>query len=372
LVGLREVGRNLTRLVFLLFLTPASGQFEFGSMLNLTTSGDLLIVEDFTSAPGLVQWPVTIMYLDLGIAPGFYDENDSMYLHVGPGPVRLADVRLTHSSFGAAGSKVGPDDGDLGLDLTFFNPPYPRLVYIDLGGVIGQYDPIDAVYVKAVPPISELAAGDVRLTWAGNLPPGKMVRGFDPDAGLTVRLLHPGPDFSLWSPAARGQVRFYNANGNVFEDQLSLPIYDAPDRVYFDVSVPSDPPRLFGFVSVPPCTGAIGDLVWEDLNANGIQDESGKGFSNVTVYLLDAGDRRIGTCVITDDDGHYLFEGLCSGNYSVYVDLSTLPKVDDVVQDWRPTEANVGGNRSIDSDGTLLNDAAAHNLSVLFGSLSYS
>lgn len=263
---MRKKGRKLVILVvavllphLLLTSTPASGQFEFGSAVRPATTGEVLIVDDFTSAPGLVQWPVTIMYLDVGIAPEFYDLNDPLYLHVGPGPVSLADVRLTYSSFGPAGSKVNVGDGDLDLNLTPFAPPYPRLVYADLGGVIGQYDPNDSVYVKAVPPISQLAVGDVRLTWAGSLPPGTMVRGSDPDAGLAALLLHPGPDFSLWSPAARGQVRFYNANGNVFEDKLSLPIYDAQDRVYFDTSVQADPPCLFGYVAVPLSTGEIGE-----------------------------------------------------------------------------------------------------------------
>jgi hypothetical protein len=259
LVGLSERRWKLTKLVFLLCLTPASAQFEFGFMFSPTTTGEVLIFEDFTSVPGITQSPVTIMYLDVGIAPGFYDENDSLYLHIGPGPVRLADIRLTESSFGQVGSRVCPGDRDLGLDLSSFSPPYPRLVYADLGGVIGQYDSNDSVYVKAVPPISELDVGDVRLTWADTLPPGRMVRGFDPDAGLTVRLLHPGPDFTFWSPLARGRVRFYNVNGNVFEDRLSVPIYDAPDRVYFDTSVQSDRPCLFGYVAVPLSTGEIGE-----------------------------------------------------------------------------------------------------------------
>jgi len=349
--GILLVGVLFSQL--LLTSTLASGQFEFGSAVRSTTTGEVLIVEDFTSAPGLVQWPVTIMYLDLGTAPGFYDEDDPLYLHVGPGPVKPADVRLTYSSFGPAGSKVGPGDEDLDLNLTPFAPPYPRLVYADLGGVIGQYDPNDSVYVKAVPSISELAAGDVRLTWADKLPPGTMVRGSDPDVGLAARLLHPGPDFALWSPAARGQVRFYNANGNVFSDQLSVPIYDVSDRVYFDTSVPSDLPRLFGYVVVPPRAGVIGDFVWWDVNANGIQDEGGRGIPGVEVYLFDENRHLIGNNT-TNENGSYHFEGLPSGYYQVYVDMSTLPELKNEAQ-WWPTEPNMGDNDSVDSDSVLVN-----------------
>jgi hypothetical protein len=46
----------------LLTSAPAWGQFEFGSTIRPATTGEVLIVEDFASAPGLVQWPVTIMY----------------------------------------------------------------------------------------------------------------------------------------------------------------------------------------------------------------------------------------------------------------------------------------------------------------------
>lgn len=350
----------LLHLIFvsLALFVPVWGQFEFGSTVGPSTTGDLLIVEDFFSAPGIVQWPVTIMYLDLGKSPGFYDEDDPLYLHVGPGSVRVADVRLTCSPFGPFGSKVGDGDGDLGANLTSFAPPYPRLVFADLGGVVGQYDPNDSVYVKAVPPISQLAAGDVRLTWACDIPPGTMVRGSDPDAGLGARLLHPGPDFALWSPAARGQVRFYNANGDVFEGQLSVPIYDASDRVYFDVSVPSDPPRLFGYVVINRrCGGAIGDLVWKDLNANGIQDDGDEsGINGVVIKLcyLYLGEywEIANTKTINesgeDKPGYYKFEGLCNGTYVVMLDLNTLP------EGWRtPTVYKAGEDESLDSNAEL-------------------
>jgi len=339
-------------LISLLLMNQASGQLEFGSISYPANPGEVLIVEDFSSAPGLVQRPVTIMYLDIGIAPGFYDQKDPIYLHVGPGPVGLADIRLTPSPFGPGGSRVVPGDKDLGLELMSFDPPYSRLVYADIGGKMGQYDPMDSVYVKAVPPISELAVGDVRVTWAGSLPPGTKVKSSDPDRGSAVILLHPGPDFAFWSPLARGQARFYNANGNVFGDPISLPIYDASDRVYFDMSVPSDPPRLFGYVMVnePRFSGAIGDFVWWDRDEDGIQDaieiEPGIPGVMVKLYYEYEGDCwELGTNW-TDNSGYYRFDRLPSGKYIAKVDMNTLPG-----KGWKPTKYRAGDDRPLDSNG---------------------
>lgn len=350
---MRDKGWMLAALVLFLCSTSAHGQFEFGAEEHPTVGGEVLIVEDFSSVPGYDQRPVTIGFLDCGAVPGMYDEEDALYLHVGPGPIRIADIRLTDSPFGADGSKVGPTDRDFGLDLSYFVPPYPRIVYADLGNFTGSYDLNDSVYVKTGPLISEINVGDVRLTPAGPYEAGTMVRGFDRDRGSAAVLLHPGPDFAFWPPAARGQVRFYNAKGNLFEDQLSLPSYDGSDRVYFDVSVPSDQLRLFGHVAVPPCTGAIGDYVWEDSNANGIQDEGELGIPGVEVYLFDEYGYLIENS--TTDNGSYRFDGLPSGYYQIYVNRSTLPELEDGTQ-WWPTEPNVGDNDSVDNDGLLVNE----------------
>jgi len=351
-------GLKLTRLVFFLLLFPllasASAQFEFGSMERPGSLGRTLMVEDFTSAPGKTWLSVALMYLDVGGVRGLYDGGDPLYLHFGEGAVSLADLRLTNSTFGLVGSRVGPADGDLGLSLSSFSPPYPRLVYGDFGELVGVYDRNDTVYAKVGSPISEVSVGDVRLTWRDDLPPATAVNTSDPDRGAQVVLLHPGPDFAIWSPLARGQVRFYNKNGNVLEDDLSLPIYDAEDAVYFDVSFPSVPPRLFGYVRVAPCTGVIGDFVWWDLNENGIQDDGEPGIPGVEVILFDDGGRQRGIST-TDGRGYYYFGGLCSGHYHVWVNISTLPELGEGAQ-WWPTEPKVGGDDSIDSDGVLVEE----------------
>ncbi|MBK9138743.1 MAG: isopeptide-forming domain-containing fimbrial protein [Verrucomicrobia bacterium] len=67
---------------------------------------------------------------------------------------------------------------------------------------------------------------------------------------------------------------------------------------------------------------SIGNYVWNDLNADGLQDEpASAGMNGVTVKLLDAGGAVIATTVTADDGGgnpgYYLFSNLPPGTYSV-------------------------------------------------------
>ncbi|MCS6938969.1 MAG: SpaA isopeptide-forming pilin-related protein, partial [Roseiflexus sp.] len=65
-------------------------------------------------------------------------------------------------------------------------------------------------------------------------------------------------------------------------------------------------------------SASIGDRVWNDANANGIQDAGETGVSGIVVALYDS----TGTLLITtttDLNGNYLFDGLPAGTYSVGV-----------------------------------------------------
>jgi probable HAF family extracellular repeat protein len=70
------------------------------------------------------------------------------------------------------------------------------------------------------------------------------------------------------------------------------------------------------FLLTPP--SAVGDLVWEDLNRNGIQDAGEPGLAGATVQLLDSNNRAVDSR-ITDATGSYLFDDLAPGTYTVTV-----------------------------------------------------
>lgn len=60
----------------------------------------------------------------------------------------------------------------------------------------------------------------------------------------------------------------------------------------------------------------IGNLVWEDTNKNGIQDDGEMGLSNITVNLYDFNNKKI-AAVLTSSDGRYSFKNLVAGSYKV-------------------------------------------------------
>lgn len=89
--------------------------------------------------------------------------------------------------------------------------------------------------------------------------------------------------------------------------------------------------------------GSLGDRVWLDEDADGVQDPGEPGINGVTVTLLDA-DGNVVATQVTAGDGEYLFEGLEAGTYTVQIDASTLP---------------AGLTQTYDLDGLITLDRAA-------------
>ena len=88
----------------------------------------------------------------------------------------------------------------------------------------------------------------------------------------------------------------------------------------------------FGYNWAPSTgvAGAIGDRVWVDDDADGVQDAGEPGIPGVRVYLYTDGAAdgtyatRIATTT-TDAAGFYVFTNLPAGGYAVRVDTNTLP-----------------------------------------------
>ncbi|HEX2865862.1 MAG TPA: SdrD B-like domain-containing protein [Ignavibacteriales bacterium] len=65
-----------------------------------------------------------------------------------------------------------------------------------------------------------------------------------------------------------------------------------------------------------PAKASIGNLVWNDLNQNGIQDNGEQGIANVTVELYTCSGTLVSTTT-TNSNGIYGFTGLNAGDYKV-------------------------------------------------------
>ncbi|HAX77735.1 MAG TPA: hypothetical protein DCY88_18330, partial [Cyanobacteria bacterium UBA11372] len=91
---------------------------------------------------------------------------------------------------------------------------------------------------------------------------------------------------------------------------------------------------------------SLGDRVWMDNNANGIQDAGESGLAGVTVKLLDNNGNPVlvggnPVTTTTDTNGNYLFSGLTPGQYKVQF---TPPS------GYVFTTPDVGTNDAVDSD----------------------
>ena len=109
-------------------------------------------------------------------------------------------------------------------------------------------------------------------------------------------------------------------------------------------------------------TIGIGDFVWNDLNANGLQDLNEPGLASAGVELYASADATVGNTddvlvaqTVTDATGHYSFESLSSGvNYYL---TFRLPGA------YSFTLQHAGSDNALDSDANAAGTTALYTLS---------
>ena len=90
------------------------------------------------------------------------------------------------------------------------------------------------------------------------------------------------------------------------------------------------------------CT--IGDYVWIDMNADGLQGIGDLAADGVTVHLTNADGTQILATTTTDATGQYLFDHLQAGTYAIQF---------EGVDGFRFTTQGVGSDRLLDSDANV-------------------
>lgn len=108
-----------------------------------------------------------------------------------------------------------------------------------------------------------------------------------------------------------------------------------------------------------PPLASLGDYVWFDSDANGMQDEGEVGINGVTVRLLSGVSVVDSTMTAADPDtgenGFYRFDDLEPGTYQVQFDVSTAPSAPFLP--WEYTEPYVGDPLK-DSDAVPLSESS--------------
>ena len=182
------------------------------------------------------------------------------------------------------------------------------------------------------------------------------------------------PEFTISVQAPSGFVPTLvdvNSNADDLEDSDNhAGVTAVPQQGLTDTTAQSDPtdePTIasydFGYRVDPGILSALGNYVWLDENADGLQDPGEPGIPNVTVNLTDNSGAVISTTV-TDAHGGYLFPNLAGGVYTVTLDTGSLPA--GVSQTTNPVLAGADfGNQTLPYQIVL--GAGDENLTADFG-----
>ena len=87
-------------------------------------------------------------------------------------------------------------------------------------------------------------------------------------------------------------------------------------------------------------TTAIGNIIFEDLNGNGIQDAGEPGMAGVKVILYNAAGDEIDNTT-SDNNGTYLFPNIAEGDYYIVVEMP---------EDYKASPKDQGTDDTVDSD----------------------
>jgi hypothetical protein len=170
-----------------------------------------------------------------------------------------------------------------------------------------------------------------------------------PSAAGTFTIVHPGSTTGSgsatgsWAPPLNGSCTVSSATATL---QASGSTVDL-------TPVLSQNPLMCG---PPPCTGTIGDFVWNDTNGNGIQDAGEPGIAGVGLSLKNSAGSVVATAT-TNGAGGYSFTGLCAGTYTVTVTappanltptICTNGSSSGTDSNCSPATVNLPGNNSTD------------------------
>ena len=231
-------------------------------------------------------------------------EREPNFVIVADGTLVLGPEIVVEVRFGP--DRVFSGGLDVVLTCTTAEPP-PEVSVSVVAGVCVPETNVTPVVVVIDP------AGSATVTIEG--PGGPFVVS---EAGGTVEV---GPGEFTWSAVAADDAVLVGVTSGAFTT--------------VDCSTEEPPPEV--------CDAALGDYVWFDTNADGIQQPDEVGVSGVSVELL--ADGQVVATTLTDADGLYRFVDLCAGAYQVVFELPDIPAMEN--ETWSPS--GVGDNQ-FDSD----------------------
>jgi len=223
--------------------------------------------------------------------------------------------RSTDSSTGEATSSMLSAEGesDLTLDFGYTAPRVSvgNLVWFDTNndGVQGLDEPGIAGVTLSITKMDGTPVTSVLGTVVGPVTT-------DSTGQYLFDFLPPG-QYKVSAVTPNGFVATLSGSGSTDADSASG--FDASINLTTDGD--ADMTLDFGFY---PVSVSVGDFVWFDSNANGVQDSGELGIAGVTLSITKADGSPVTdvvgnpvTAVTSDEDGRYLFDNLPPGRYRV-------------------------------------------------------
>ncbi len=303
-------------------------------------SGATLTVLDDVGNPvpkdayGTIVYPITTdidgLYTFDSLLPGTYQvgANPPPGFVASPSDVGTDDTVDSDGPV-ATSTPLGMFAEDLSLDFGFFTPVTTGgFVWNDLNGD-GIQDPGEPGIVGALVTLTTVDGNPVVATDGSEVVP---VTTGD-DGNYEFSSLPPG-QYMVTFVAPDGYVSTVSLVGDPTLDSNGIVTTSA-----LLISGEADTTLDSGFY----LPAAIGNLVWSDVNGDGIQGSDEPGVAGVNVALTSGDGDPLGPETVTDATGFYLFADLAPGTYSVA--FSNLPSGALV------TATDQGGDDVVDSDG---------------------
>jgi uncharacterized repeat protein (TIGR01451 family) len=293
-----------------------TGTDSSGHPVTDTTTTNSNGLYQFTEAPGTYTVAVT---------------TPSGYVPTATGKGTTA----TDSNLSPSGTTPGTLTGgssDLTVDFGFYQPvSIGNFVWNDLNG-------------NGVQDSGEPGIAGVTLTLTGTTGAGASVtQTTTTDANGLYQFAEPPGMYTVAVTTPSGYVATATGKGTTASDSNVSPSGTTPGAL---ASGGSDQTIDFGFYR--PVT--IGNFVWNDANANGIQDSGEAGISGVTLTLT--GTNGAGVAVTdhatTSGSGGYLFTEV-PGTYTVKVDASNFNS-GGALANYSASTALIGSDRAVDSN----------------------